>query len=464
MALWLVAAASAGELQGEVAVDALHAASTSQEPASGAGPGLSATEVGLRLRGDVVQGPFRFDLDYWGREPVAGLYRTLPIRMVYRAEATFAVVEDTVTVGLGRFVAPAPVLTLVDGGRVRITPGDTWSLELYGGRRGLLVPRTGIGFSPTLPVAGFATGVHRPRGAVDLRGSWGGDVATIGTAEASHTETYTAASAQLLGWVAPADPLRVGATATLAQRATYLLAPPGPEDPFDIALLSADLFQALGWASWRPADGVRLDADVLRQEAQLHAGPTLDADPPGPDFPVVEPTFVDTRLRAALRTFGDRGWLRPDARLRLRPSRTEVRVGGGVELDRFPGFDQADGPFAEAFAWAEDVETSVPGMDDAALLDRLLWSASGGWRTGGFEGRLGASFVERSIGPLSARSLDAQQSVDLAPFVLEAQDLLFLRAFYARRGWFAGTDLEASVRDPEVRVFVQLGLLTERRW
>ena len=49
--------------------------------------------------------------------------------------------------------------------------------------------------------------------------------------------------------------------------------------------------------------------------------------------------------------------------------------------------------------------------------------------------------------------------------VLEAQRILFLRAFYGSDIWFAALDFEQSLADPrERRVFAQLGARLEKAW
>jgi len=53
---------------------------------------------------------------------------------------------------------------------------------------------------------------------------------------------------------------------------------------------------------------------------------------------------------------------------------------------------------------------------------------------------------------------------DLAPFVLDAQRVVFLRGFYSADEWFLGLDAEKSLEESELRFFVQAGVLWGAEW
>jgi hypothetical protein len=455
LSLWL-SVAHAGTLDAEVALDALHASSNSQEPSSGPQPGLSATELGMRVRGTVEQGPWLAALDYQGREPLPGEFPNTALRTFYRLEGVLSSPEKRLQLGVGRFVAPSVVFLPVDGARV-VLQGEVVRFEAFGGRRGVSTSLRGLSPTTLLPAAGGALSFAATRGQLDLRAAVAGDQVTLGS-DPSFTDNVLGWNGQLRGHVR-FDPLLVGAAVTAAPQVSYTLVDGGADPTLELSAF--DLFQALAWTSWRPGDAVRVDADVLRQSASVVAGP-VQADPPG-EVLLVDPTFTDLRLRAALRPLEggsvELGWLRPDARLRLRDGRTELRYGAGLELDDLG----LDGPIVRGLLLVDDILQPGPAADDLGATDRLLWSASGGWSKGPLDLEVGASFVDRALAPVSARGLAATTSDDLAPFVLQAQNVVFGRGFLAQRRWFCGGDLEVSVQSqaPEIRAFLQVGLLGE---
>lgn len=455
----LAGLAHAGSLDGEVALDALHATSTSDAPSSGPQPSLSATEIGVRVRGTVRQGLLLAGVDYWGREPVAGLFPTTTYRTFYRLEAVLGKEDGDLAVGIGRFSAPSAIMLLVDGARLAWSPGAL-GVELFAGRRGTSSSLRGLSPSTLLPALGAAVSYQKERGRFDANASLIGDRVELGVGE----DGELLFSDEMLGVAAQArghlrfDPLLVGASATVAPSASYTLLPAG--DAPTLSVSATDLFQIYGFTSWRPSDSARLDADVLHQSATVAAGP-VDADPPGDSFSIVDPTFTDLRLRSALRPI-DVGWLKPDVRLRLRDrGRTELRYGSALDIDNIG----IEGPIVRGKLFFDDILADGTD-DDLGAVDRLLWSLSGGYSRGSIDVEAGASFIDRALAPVSSRGLSASSSDDLSPFVLEAQNMIFARGFFAPRfrskgAWFCGTDLEISTTDPEVRAFLQLGMLAE---
>jgi hypothetical protein len=475
--LWSVAfaqdggEAERGRWDGEVALDVLHATSEAAVPAGGPTPGLSATELGMRLRGTVETGSVVAALDYQGREAVGGTFQTTPLRLFYRAEVVGTVAGDHLDLAAGRFVAPSVNFLAVDGGRLAWRPSDHVTVQVFGGRRGVSTTMSSLGFDTVLPAVGGGAALRGDDGAAEVQVSYAGDQAALpsGDPEAPIEDTWNALAASLRGHVeALEDSLLVGANATVSQRASFVFLPtPGSAQ---VTAQALDLFQGFGYVRWRPADAVRVDFDLLRQEANLEfAGVDSDPDAPGVQLPggvdvtVIDPTFTDARARGAV-ALGDHGWLRPDLRLRLRTGRTEFRYGLGADLTDLV----TEGPFVRARFWLEDIMQGGEA-DDVGAVDRLLWSGSGGWSSGPLEAELGASRMDRAAAPVSGRTEGRTTSEDLGPFVLEAQDVGFARVFVTDRsrfgGWFGGLDAEMNLTaEPEVRAFVQIGVLGDGSW
>ncbi len=81
------------------------------------------------------------------------------------------------------------------------------------------------------------------------------------------------------------------------------------------------------------------------------------------------------------------------------------------------------------------------------------------------------SFIERTAGPLSGRvfnhddPMQPTRPVDLSPFVLEAERIAFVRAFWGTDAFFAGLDAEQNLLDRrEQRFFLQIGGRMEATW
>lgn len=464
--------AERGRWDAEVALDVLHAESDAVGGDGAPDGPLSSTELGMRVRGLVEAGALEAGLDYQGREPIAGLFPTPTTRLFYRAEVVGRVARDRLDLAAGRFLAPSVGFLPVDGARLAWRPSPSWSLQAFGGRRGVDTAMRSIDLSTLLPAVGGAGAYRGDRGSAEVVVSWAGD-RTVGFGvdpEAAGTvDTWNALAATARGHVEPVDDLLIlGATATASQRASYVFLPqPGAGV---VTAEAIDLLQGFAYARWRPSRAARVDLDVIRQESNLSfAGVDEDPEAPGVQLPgglavtLIDPTFTDLRARAALAA-GDHVWIRPDVRARLRTARTELRYGVGADLRDLV----LDGPFVRARGWLEDVRTGGTA-DDVGAVDRLLWSGSAGWSSGPVEAELGASRVDRAAAPVSSRSNADTASEDLGPFVLEAQDVGFARLFVTDRsrwgGWFGGLDAEMNLTDaPEVRAFVQVGFLGDGSW
>jgi len=466
-AAWVVVAllggadARAGSFDGEVGVDGVVATSTNDATAAGSPEKMSAWELGLRARARLLEVDDRLEVvvDYRGREPLGGAFANDPLRLLYRLDARFDVITGGVTwnVGLGRFIAPSVVFLPVDGLRTEISLANGLSFEAFGGRRAITTSRRNVPFSRFLPALG---GVARFTGTwlqIEALGAWARDEVPLVASGEEVVETWDAFNAALSVRVSPAKTWSAGARIVLADRATYVLGPTWSDVSLDV---KPGFYSGHLYGRWRPSDPIALDLDVLGQQAGVARAGT-DYDEP---FDDTLPSFVDTRLRAGFRP-ASIGWVRPEVRLRVRPDRTEVRWGGGVDvLDvGVPGLFAKGRLYVEHLFGSSDPKWS-PGVD------RLSWSASAGWNGYGFDGEIGASAVERAANPVSGRRADPaeptlpERSEDLGPFVMETNEIAFLRAFYSSKWWYVGVDVEHSLLDAEWRAMLQVGGLGRAQW
>ena len=444
-------------LDGQAAADFMFASSVNHQPVEGEPAELTSSELGVRatLYATAVSRHIHLDVDYQGRQPLFGNALNSPIHLLNRAELSADFLNKTLFFGIGRFQAPSAVMLPVDGLRAKV---NLWRLELqvFGGRRAITSSRTGnVELSTFLPAAGAAAALSFERAQAEVGASFARDQVQLQPTDDPTQHTYDQLSAYARFTWRPCIGFASGGEIATAQRATYVLGPTWNDTT--LRARTADVFYAYLFADLRLHPTLRVTYDFHFQNAALYR------DEPHDEQEIVFlPRFYDNRLRVRWRPF-QLGWLGPDVRFRVRPDRNELRVGG--RLDLAP-------PWAKGFTVrASYFYEAMFSRSDAVQLpaDRSYWSASVGWRGAGLDLALGVSNVQRSTLPLSTRYAPYDDSpdrpVDLSPFMLEAQRLAFVRAFWGNDLFFGGLDFEQSLTDHrERRVFAQLGARLEKLW
>ena len=445
----------------EAGVDVLAANVVNTSPLAGTPSELTAAELGLsaRLHATALDTRAHVDVDYMGRQPFAGNSQDSAIHLLYQAEVSGDFADRALTVGLGRFLAPAAELLPVDGIHAKVRFGSI-ELHLFGGRRAISSSDiSNVDFKTFLPAAGGSVALRLPRLQGEVGVTYSRDQLPLLMGTAYPQVDASSAFARATG--RPFDWLVLGAEVSLAQRADYFLGPVW--NSVGVTAPSVDLFYALGFFELRPSKSLRIAYDVHFQQAALfRQGVLANANDPTVTAVGFVPTFLDNRLKVKWRPL-ELGWLVPEVRFRARPDWNELRAGASADLAP----EWAMGLCVRAsFAYDKMVQRGslVPPAD------RSFWSASVGWRGRGLDVALGASDVERSALPISSRLYtpynDAPtQTNDLSPFVLQAERVAFVRAFYGSGLFFAGVDFEQSLTDArERRVFAQLGARLDKEW
>ena len=450
LTLACAASAEAGEVDARAGTDFMRGAT------GGAGEPLVAQEVGLRLllSLDELDDRLHVALDYRGREPIGGDVQNITLRLVYRAEVGYEVLEDTLTLTLGRFVARSALFLPVDALRADLVLGRL-SVTAFGGRRAIDSSRRNVAFNDLLPAAGASVRWTDRRLLVSVDGAYARDrVPLLNQGDQSVDEDFDAVSLFAHAFARPLDPLSVGGGLAFTSRAAYVLGPTWSSVELDVTAL--DVYGASWFADYRPFRALRFAYRGQYQRAGVFSGGLA-----GGAVELVDPNFFDHQLSAAWAPWA-LGWVRASARLRLRHERREVRYGLRVEVDDLG----VDGPFVEGRVFYDDLELEGDDRD----LDRLLWYAAAGYRGFGFDARVGVSFVERTAAPVSGTTFDPRtpgqptDSTELTPFVLGAQRVVFLRAFYTGPWWYGGVDLERAVSGGGLRLLAQLGALWGTSW
>jgi len=451
--LWALSA-HAGSFDGMVSLDAFAAGSRSAEGGSGTPRRMTARELGLRARARLYELDDRLfaEVDYRGREPIGGDVSNRNLRLLYRAYTQYEVVEDRWTLGGGRFLADSVILLPVDGVFTQLELDPRTSLTAFGGRRGVSTSMRNLPLSSLLPAAGLSLSRYRERLQIDALGVYARDQLVL---PADSTQELTADYGASNGSVSvvglPSESLVLGTRVSVAEQATYVFGPTW----VDLDTVSAfGLWSAIAFADWDLGDHVQLDYDFHRQAVGLLPEETRDE--------IIDPNWMDNRVSANLAP-GDLGWIRAMFRHRHRAAWQEQRYTLQLDANKLglPGlYARAKGSF--------DNITDSPLARERGLVDRLFWSTALGYRRGGFDTRAGASFYERTAAPVSSRRIDlanpATRSADLQPFVLQAQNIAFVRSFYSGKRWFTGLDIEKNLLDSEYRLLVQVGTLTEKMW
>jgi len=451
--LWAVAAYG-GSFDGMVSLDAFSAGSHSTDVGAGTPKRMNATELGIRLRGRLHEREDRLlaEVDYRGREPIRGDFANRNLRLLYRAYTQYEVVEDRWTLGGGRFLADSVILLPVDGAYIRVDLDRRTALTAFGGRRGFSTSMRNLPLNTMLPAAGLSFRRVRDRLQIDALGVYARDQLVL---PADNTQELTAefgasnASVSVVGL--PAEELVLGARVNVAEQATYALGPTW----LDLDTVSAfGLWSTVAFLDWDLSDHVQVDYDFHRQVVGVLPEEAGDE--------IIDPNWMDNRASANFAP-GDLGWIRAMFRHRHRDTWQEQRYTLQLDANKLglPGlYARAKGSF--------DNITNSPFAREKGLVDHLFWSTALGVRHKGFDARGGASFYERSAAPASSRRMDptdlATASYDLQPFVLEAQNIAFVRGFYSGKQWFSGLDVEKNLLDSEFRVLVQVGALTEKMW
>ena len=455
IALLAILGAHAGSFDGMVSADAYSASSTSTELNSGPEKRLSANELGMRLRARLFEkdGRLKAEVDYRGREPIGGDLQNRNLRLLYRTYLQYEVVEDKWTLGGGRFMTDSVILLPVDGVFTEIEFDRRMSLTVFGGRRGFSTSLRNLPLDTLLPAAGVSFHRYRDKLQITAQAVYAQDqfVIPLDDVEEENTANYGASNGSVGVVGLPKEELVLGARVNFAEQMSYELGPTW----LDLNSVSAfGLWSAIAFADYNVSDHVQLDYDFHRQTVGIVADDGRAE--------LIDPNWMDNRVSANFAP-GDLGWVRTMFRYRTRASWQEQRYTLQLDANKLG----LEGLYARANGSFDNIANS-PVAEEAGLVDHLFWSAALGYKRGGFDARAGASFFERTAAPVSSRRMDITDpqtsSEDLQPFVLAAQNIAFVRSFYSGKKWFSGVDFEKNLQDPEIRVMIQVGALTEKIW
>jgi len=460
LALLVLAPASsrAGEVSALAAVDVFHADSVNSDPGSGSPDFVTAQELGLNLRLKLSEfdGRLQSKLHYRGREPLPGDVQTMPLRMLYEAWASYEVWQDVATLKGGRFFVPSPVFLALDGVEASFELPFGFETAVFGGRRGITTSRREAGIDKWLLAGGGSVGWRHALLTTSLHVNYAQDEGLFLKGSQEVAANDGGLNVLATAFSRPVDWLMLGGQLSFVQQASYVLGPTWSALAVEAQVIN--LFNAVAWTEWRPLKLVRLSYDFHFQRPAVVRSGTITGEDEVFTPELQDPNFMDNRIKVAVSPFAI-GWLRAAVRHRLRPERQELRYLAEIDVNHLIPF----GLYVKSQLIWEDIIENVD-VSNPKELDRLLGSIALGYADFGFDVSTGLSYIERSGAPLSGRVGQGTAPVDLSPFVLEAQRLLFLRASYSGRSYFTALELERNIDDNEYRAFAQVGGYLELGW
>jgi hypothetical protein len=251
------------------------------------------------------------------------------------------------------------------------------------------------------------------------------------------------------------------------EQAAYVIGPSWTE--LEVIAAAFDFWSGALFVQWYPLPELHFGADLHHQAAGAVRGGTRHQI--GEETfvaPEETPRFWETRVRGGWK-FLEGSRADAEVRVRGRSEWIEMRYRAAITFavrsvaPELPIVSNLYGHGALIF-------DDVIGAEELAYdADRLFFEASTGYREGPFDVAIGVRMIEREP-PLSGRAFappgqeEDPAIEDLSPFVLEAQQIAFVRAFWSGTSWFGGIDVEQNLKDSEYRVLVQSGVFWEDRW
>ncbi len=469
--VWAVFGAGAAHAQGELVFDYLYARAETVEDAAAADSGqttLDAGDLGIRFLfttpvaglGDGAQ----LQIDYHGREALQGNARNSDVRLLYAANVSLPLNADT-SLSIGRFLAPSVVLLPVDGAQLTYAHAFAdWegTTRYFAGRRGVLTSRRNVPGDAFLPALGADWQWRNARYNLGGTVGYSEDEAILFKASREVKRRYGSLSGALQASAELSDDLSAYFRLAGFEQATVSLGPTWSNLDLDVEALG--LWHASGFLRWRPGNDWRFRYALHSQRAAVQRVGLLLRDGLGGIEEVIDPgfkpKFTDHALRAERRLAlgGTQGWMRANARYRVRPDRSELRFGGEVHVNDVlrEGVSLRLAAFYDRISERGGHPIRLDG--DRRQVNAAISFAQDGWHI-----EAGGNWLDRDA-PYSGRTFtvaDPDEPIsprDYSLFVLEAQTNAFVRAFWTGRRFFAGLDLERNLEDgDEFRVFAQLG-------
>jgi hypothetical protein len=423
------------------------------------GATLGNAELGLTLRADarhLAHDRLDLKLDFRGREGIVG---DSNVNQLWEVSATWHA-HPRVDVKLGRFPTPGGFWLVADGALVRVRYASWISQSLFGGLRSFTTGRRDTWMSEqplALPLAGTQLVLDHRIVIASLGFTWARDGIDqhLGEDDLTHKnliERNVQDEYFLDGQIGvmPHDTLYLGAGASFGTRYDVRFDAASPYGPTTLAVATLGAFDAWGVAEWRARKNLRLTYTFNFERVRLFQSELLARKADGSPVQAADGSYEDHVLHLAWRAWRA---LRVDVSYRL-------RYRANTDLEHHPELSvRADelwrglGAFG---AVAADVN-SLTGK----VHDRVLWSAGLSFARPWLDVRAGVQYTQGVGSGLTfsqrTPTSPANEASQLFPYVLESNEIAFVRAFGQFWRMYAGADVEANLNFGQVRMLLQIG-------
>jgi hypothetical protein len=418
---------------------------------------LTNAELGITARIDLrdVAKRWDFKLDFMGRE---GFIGNSSWNQLIELSASVRLASDRVKISIGRMKTPGGFWLIVDGLKLDVKYTSWLGQSAWGGIRSYTTGRRDTWMGPedavVLPLVGTSLWVaHRlvdaqlsfswSRDAIDLRL---GRVGGRGALERHVEDEYF-----LDGYVSlyPVDKLSLSAGFSLGSRYDVQFDAMNPFGPTTLGIATIGAVGAYGTVEYRPLKPLRLLYTFNYERVRLIESQLLLTTAAGAPVQAAAGSFQDHALKISYRIWRA---LKAEARYRLRYRENtdlehHVLVGlWGDELWKGIGANLSVGVDIDTLAAKEH--------------DRVIYNAGLSYLRPHLDLALGITFTD-GIGsglPFSHhQNTGGAAPTQLFPYVLEANRIVYLRAFGTFWKMFAGLDLEENLDSAQIRMLLQIG-------
>jgi hypothetical protein len=391
-----------------------------------------------------------FKLDFMGREGFVG---NSTWNQLIELSASVRLANNRVKLSLGRMKTPGGFWLIVDGVKIDVKYTSWFGQSAWGGLRSFTTGRRDTWMTSDdkqlLPVVGTSLWIAHRIIDAQLSFSWARDSIDLPLGETSEKkiedEYFLDGSVALY----PIDKLQLSGGFSLGSRYDVHFDAMNPFGATNLGVATIGAVSAYGMIEYRPLKKLRLLYSFNYERVRLIQSQLLLTKADGSPVDAAAGSFQDHTLRASYRLWKA---LRAEVRYRLR-----YRENTDLEHHFVAGLwgDELWKGLGASVSVGVDLD-SLTGK----LHQRVIYSGGLSYIRPHLDLGLGILFTDGIGSGLAFSSHQAtggSTPTELFPYVLEANRVVYLRAFGTFWKMFAGLDLEENVDSAQLRMLVQVG-------